>query len=271
MPDPIILPANPAIGPRGDLHLYLPGQPVRPGGPHPFIFAIHGGGWTNGDQTSYQHFLPRLAPLGVAVILASYRLVPEGHPFPAAYDDLIASLGWLKAHGKEHQLDTDRCGLIGSSAGGHLTMLLASRGIAEGHPLPHIRAAAEYCGILDLTAQYEHDIARESTMTIDFLQGRSPAEAPELYRAASPIAHLHANMPPLWITHGSADPIVPMAQTLGLLQRLRALQHDVIFHEARGLDHTFRETTPTGEVLDPMELLFEHDLLRFFQRTLLAD
>src|SRR5690606_29550348 len=120
----------------------------------------------------------------------------------------------------------------------------ASRGTAEEHPLPRIRAAAEYCGILDLTAQYEHDVARGSTMARDFLQGHTPEEAPELYRAASPIAHLHAGMPPLWITHGSADPTVPMVQTLGMLNRLRALQHNVIFHEARDIKHSFCETTP---------------------------
>lgn len=259
---PRVISANPTIGERGNLHLYLPEEK----GLHPFVFAIHGGSWRNGDQTSYHYLWPKLKPLGLALVLASYRMSVVA-PFPAAYDDLVHSLGWLKENGESQGLDVSRCALMGASAGGHLAMLLASRATAENVPRPHIRAVAQYCGIMDLTAQFAWDEKRGASMTHDFLRTR-PTENPELYRQASPIEHLHPAMPPVWMAHGSADPIVSVEQSHRLVERLHGLNHDVIFHEARGLGHTLKEMTIEGQATEPMELLFEKDLLRFLQRTL---
>lgn len=259
---PCILPANPAIGERGNLHLYLPQSPR----PAPFVLGIHGGGWSNGDQTAYSYLWPKLRPLGIGLVLASYRLAPR-HPFPAAYDDLLFTLRWLSEHGGEHQLDTGRCVLFGGSAGGHLSTLLAARATAEDQPRPTLCGLAQYCGIMDTVSQFAWDENRQSSMTSQFVIG-TPQQAPEVHRAASPLQHLHAGMPPVWMAHGSADPTVPFSQSLEVVKRLRSLGHDVIFHEARGLQHTLRETFFNGEVVEPIELLFERDLLRFLQRTL---
>ncbi|HWL52859.1 MAG TPA: alpha/beta hydrolase [Chthoniobacteraceae bacterium] len=259
---PCVLHANPAIGERGDLHLYLPESPR----PAPFVLGIHGGGWSRGDQSAYTFLWPKLRPLGIGLVLASYRLAPE-HPFPAAYDDLLFTLRWLSEHGAEHQLDTGRCALFGGSAGGHLTMLLASRASAENQPRPTLRGIAQYCGIMDTAAQWAWDGECNSQMTRQFLTD-SPEEAPERHRAASPLHHLHTGMPPVWMAHGSADPTVPFQPSLQVADRLRALGHDIIFHEARGLGHTLCDTAPDGKNLEPIEILFERDLLRFFHRTL---
>src|SRR5215217_6102118 len=111
-----IVSANHSLGSRGDIHIYLP-----PGATSscPFVFGIHGGGWRNGDQTAYSYMAPKLAPLGIALALVSYRLAPE-HPFPAAYDDLVVAARWLREHGAEQGLDTSKCLIFGASAGGHL-------------------------------------------------------------------------------------------------------------------------------------------------------
>ncbi len=259
-----IIPAQPSIGERGDLHVYLPDEDRA----HPFVFAIHGGSWRNGNQESYGYLWPKFKPLGIALVLASYR-VSTTAPFPAAYHDLVQALGWLKAHGNSEGLDTSRCALLGASAGGHLAMLLAARATAEDLPRPHICAVAQYCGIMDLTAQYAWDENHGRTMTRSFL-GAEPAAAPDLYQAASPLAHLHSGMPPVWMAHGTADSIVPLQQSLSTVERLRQLDHDVTFHEARGLGHTLREKDYKDQFVEPMQLLFEQDILRFLQRALFS-
>lgn len=257
-----ILVANPAIGDRGNLHLYLP---KNASGAVPFVFGIHGGSWSHGDQTSYHFLWEILRPLGIGLVLASYRMAPE-HPFPAAYDDLLVALAWLKSKGDELGLDTSRCLLLGASAGGHLAMLLATRAITEDRPRPTFCGVAQYCGIMDLTAQEAADEKRGGRMTRNFL-GTTPAENSELYRAASPLAHVHANMPPVWMAHGSADLTVPFTQSQAMVDRLRLENQDVIFLEGRGLGHTMREFSASGkQVDDPAKLLFERDLLRFVQR-----
>lgn len=260
-PRPQILAANPAIGERGDLHIYRPDDGAAA---VPFVLGIHGGGWRNGDQSSFDYLWDKLRPLGMGLVLASYRLAPE-HPFPAAYEDLLNVLAWLKTEGAGHGLDTSRCLLFGSSAGGHLAMLLATRAIAEDRPRPTLCGVAEYCGIMDLSAQYAWDEERGAKMTRDFL-ATTPSENPSSYRDASPLAHVHPNMPPVWMAHGSTDTVVSIAQSRAIVERLQATNQDVIFLEGRNLGHTMIEIQASGEPVEPRELFFEQDLLRFTHR-----
>jgi acetyl esterase/lipase len=257
-----IIAANPAIGAHGDIHCYLP----EGSGPFPFVIGIHGGAWRNGDQKTFRHLGPKLAPLGIALVLVSYRRRHEA-PFPAAYDDLVFSLRWLKENGAGLRLDGNRCALFGSSAGGHLAMLLGARATRENLPSPVIRGILQYCGIMNPVTQYAFDLARGSAMTPEFLGG-APDEKPALYEAASPIAQLHPGMPPVWMAHGTADHSVLLSQSLEVVEKLRALQCDVTFLEARDLGHTCREISYGGDAIEPWELLFERDALRFFQRVL---
>ncbi len=262
-----VVPVHPAAGPRGDVHLYLPEGATAV----PYILGIHGGGWRSGDQSAYAWLWPKIRPLGIGLALASYRLAPE-HPFPAAFDDLVAVLAWLRRDGERHRLDPGRCLLFGGSAGGHLAMLLAARATAEGIPSPRLCGVASYCGIMDPKAQHGWDAGRSSPMTHDFLGG-SPAEHPARYRSASPLENAHAAMPPVWMAHGSADEVVPATQARAMAERLRALGHDPAHLEARGLRHTMIETceaSEAGEPLEPFEMLFEQDFLRFVRRSLLA-
>lgn len=256
--------ANPALGPLGDLHIYR--SPHAEEAVQGFVFAIHGGSWRNGDQHSYDYLWPRLGATGIALVLGTYRKAPAS-PFPAALNDLTHALHWLKVHGGSHGLDTSRCVLLGASAGGHLAMLLGASANRTSPPLPHIQGIAQYCGIMDLTAQYAWDRMHQSTMTEDFLQG-TPEQKPELYRAASPIHQVHTEMPPVWMAHGTEDALVPAEQSRAMALRLRELKQDVIFHEACGLGHVAKETDGRGEFLDPVQLLFEHDLFRFMQKAM---
>jgi len=266
MTDPVrrIVSINPALGARGDIHIYLPPNSTYP---HPFVLGIHGGGWRCGDQTVYDYLAPKLAPLGVALVLVSYRLAPA-HPFPAAYEDLLFVLRWLKEHGYEQGLDITKCLLFGASAGGHLAMLLATRALKDRQPGPQIRGVAQYCGIMDPLSQYAWEEETKNSMTRDFLQA-CPESSPEVYQSASPLAHLHADIPPVWMAHGTADPIVPLVQSQVFVERLQALGRDVIYLEARGLAHTSREVDASGKPVEPFELLFERDFLRFIERSLL--
>lgn len=257
-----IIAANPAIGGHGDIHLYLP----EGAGPFPFVIGIHGGAWRNGDQKTFRHLGPKLTPRGIGLALVSYRRRHEA-PFPAAYDDLVFALRWLKENGAGLRLDVGRCALVGSSAGGHLAMLLGARATRDNLPSPIIRGILQYCGIMNPVTQYAHDLARGATMTHEFLDG-SPVEKPALYEEASPVAQIHPGMPPVWMAHGTGDQSVPLSQSREAVEKLRAFHCDVTFLEARDLGHTNREVAYSGEVVEPWELLFERDALRFLQRVL---
>lgn len=257
-----VVQTNEAIGEKGFIHIY--GGDVS--SPKPFVLGIHGGGWRGGEQKSYDWLWARVKPLGVALALPSYRLAPAFR-FADAYADLLHCAAWLRENGAAQGLDVSRCVMLGGSAGGHWVMLLATRALREGRPMPTMRGVVNYCGIMDLAGQDAHDVTRASTMVKDFLGGPA-ASQPELCRAASPMCHVHKEMPPVWMAHGSSDRTVPVAQSREMARLLREAGHDPVYLEARGLGHTMTEISPEGKQMEPIRLLFEDDALRFIARAL---
>ena len=69
-----------------------------------------------------------LTSIGVTCVLLKYR-VPDSGPLPkseAALQDAQRALGMVRAHAAEWKIDPNRVGVLGFSAGGHLTAALSS-------------------------------------------------------------------------------------------------------------------------------------------------
>ena len=96
------------------------------------MLHLHGGGMVVGSPQFEAFEAGRLARgLGAVVVSPDYRLAPE-HPFPAALDDCMATLRWMRAHADELGIDPDRIAVMGSSAGGGLSAAVAQRSTDEG-------------------------------------------------------------------------------------------------------------------------------------------
>lgn len=110
----------------------------KTGKPRPGTVVIHGGGWLEGDKSSFV-FTNRSSPadivdfarLGIVAVSINYRMSREA-PFPAAVKDCKAAVRWLQAHAKEMHLDPNQIGAYGNSAGGHLALMLAMAGKEAG-------------------------------------------------------------------------------------------------------------------------------------------
>lgn len=99
--------------------------------PGPCIVYFFGGGWIDGDykqRTSqkavYARDLIELTDRGLTVVSASYRLVHEA-PFPACIHDAKGIIRHLKANADTYRIDRSRIGVLGNSAGGHLSAMVA--------------------------------------------------------------------------------------------------------------------------------------------------
>ncbi|MFZ5511442.1 MAG: alpha/beta hydrolase [Pseudomonadota bacterium] len=100
--------------------LYRPACAARP---MPVLLWFHGGGCVLGDLDSYDVLCAQLSQgAGAAVLAPDYRLAPE-HPFPAAVDDAVFCLRWLRQRAAALGLDGARIAVGGDSAGGYLAIV----------------------------------------------------------------------------------------------------------------------------------------------------
>ena len=113
-----------ASGPRGPIPLRL----YRPRGVSaaaPVLVYYHGGGWVIGDLDTHESLCTQLAEeAGCVVVAVDYRMGPE-HRFPAAVDDAVAALLWLRSQATALGLDATRMAVGGDSAGGNLAAVVA--------------------------------------------------------------------------------------------------------------------------------------------------
>jgi acetyl esterase/lipase len=152
-------------------------------GPHPLVVFIHGGYWQAiYNLTHAGHLCVDLARSGVATWNVEYRRVGDpGGGWPGPLDDVVAALHHARELAETFPLDLDRVVVMGHSAGGHLALMACRQA-----QLP-VRAAVSLAGVLDLALIHE---TGDDKGVIARMLGGTPAELPELWRAASPRFHV---------------------------------------------------------------------------------
>jgi acetyl esterase/lipase len=184
-------------GLAGDL--YLP----KKSGKHPGLVAVHGGGWQIGDKDFYQHWGPYLAQRGIAVFSVNYRLAQAGKKtYPEAVQDVRAGVQFLR---ERQEVDGEKIGLIGDSAGAHLAALVALSGDTR------VKALVGIYGVYDMAAQWEMDLVRRplDNVTQKFL-GASPLENRRVFFEASPLSYatIDRNKLAVLLVTGNEDDVV---------------------------------------------------------------
>src|SRR5206468_530267 len=181
------------------LDLYCP---QKASGPLPVILWIHGGGWSKGRKEQHSPAISFLND-GYAVASIEYRLSGEA-PFPAQIEDCKAAVRWLRANAAKYNLDADRIGAWGHSAGGHLSALLGtSGGVQElegnGDNMSYssrVQAVCVVSGPGDLLEQYRDALEHAGEMNpkvkpaLEALIGGSPEQNKAKALAASPISYV---------------------------------------------------------------------------------
>ena len=208
--------------------LYLP----RRAGLIPVVLAIHGGGWANRSRADMDDISRELATHGYAVLNLNYRFAPQ-YTFPAQLDDLHQALRWLVTNAGLYRFDLERINAWGYSSGAHLAALLGSFDRSMATPavreLPRLRAVVAG-GIPADLRKY-----RDSPIVKRFLGG-TPEQIPQRYAEASPVYHVSADDPAVFLYHGKLDLLVTPDQPGDYYQTLLAsgVDAELYLHRWRG-------------------------------------
>jgi acetyl esterase/lipase len=92
--------------------------------PTPLVFAIHGGGWVNGDKSLFRGAAERFNKAGISMVSINYRMVTQADeagvkpPVQWPVGDAARALQFVRSKAKEWNIDKERIGATGGSAGG---------------------------------------------------------------------------------------------------------------------------------------------------------
>jgi len=233
----------PTLGGLMSVRLYRPKKSLNSDCILPIVAFFHGSGFTILDLDTHDDICRRLCQgSGLIVASLSYRLAPE-HPYPAAIDDGMDAVRWLRDHAIQIGVDADRLVLAGDSAGACLAAATALRMRDEGleqaaalvmwypvtdHPSTGWASYREFSLGYGLTAEGMRWFWSQ------YLGGDNVAEQ----RWAAPLrAATLQGFPSTWIVTAEFDVLRDEGEAFA--RRLQEAEVDVVISRSSGMNHGF--------------------------------
>jgi acetyl esterase/lipase len=209
------------------------------------VIAAVSGGWRSHPGAirpeMYRAFLER----GYTVFAIVHGTQPK-FTIPEILDDMHRAVRFVRYHAKDYHIDPDRLGITGGSAGGHLSLMMGTDGIAGDpkakDPVERVssRVQAVACffpptdflnwgkpgAVLDTLHMDSRFRAAVDFRELDshervFKRVTDEKKIRELLGRVSPITHVSADDAPTLIIHGDIDKLVPLQQSEIMVARLK--------------------------------------------------
>ncbi len=246
VPDSVVVQRDVEYGKAGERVLTLDiVQPKQPSDtPRPVIVFIHGGAWRAGNKSQGVGLLTRFAATGnYFCVSVGYRLSGEA-TWPAQIHDCKAAIRFLKANAKKYNIDPEKIGVWGISAGGHLVSLLGTTADVKdlegdcGWPEQSSRVACvvNFCGPTDFMAIGKL-LKGDAVAAVSALLGGPIDQKADAAKQASPVTHVSKDDAPILIVHGTADNVVPFSQAEVFYQALKKAGVDATLVRIEGGGH----------------------------------
>lgn len=211
------------------------------------IALLVSGGWKSGRAGEIPIWM--LAPLlhrGFTVFTVNHISQPDATVMEIV-EDVNRSVRFIRHRAAEYGIDPDRIGVTGASAGGHLSLMLATRGGAGPADAPDpidressaVQAVAIFFPVTDLlnlgsSTENPGDGGPPKSFVKAFgFAERFGADSTNMVvwkvtgHGLSPIYHIPSNLPPVLIHHGDADTLVPLDQSSRFHERATGLGNEV--------------------------------------------
>jgi len=243
-------------------------QPRKAKRPAPAVLYVHGGGWISGDKSdgAGHLFINELLKRGYFVAAVNYRLAPK-YKFPAQIEDVKCAVRHLRTNATQYNLDPERIGAMGGSAGGHLVSLLGLSDEKAGWDVgqyteqsSRIQGVVDMFGPSDMSKMFTERGRRLVTQVF----GASGPEDPIL-KTSSPTSYITSDDPPFLILQGEEDEVVSPSQSQLLYDELVAAGLPAQLVMVKNAGHGFR---PVGGDLEPTLIELRKIVGDFFDQYL---
>ena len=236
------------------------------------VVVVVSGGWFSDpamiDAYLFRTFVEEPVKRGYTVFAVCHGSQPR-FTIPDAIADVNRAVRFIRHHARDYQIDPDRIGITGGSAGGHLSLMQGTAGDA-GDPKAKdevertsSRVQAVACffpptDFLNYGGKGKYAFAEDGllanfrvaidvrefdrrTKRLEHVTDKEKIEA--LCRRVSPIAHVSADDPPALIIHGDADKLVPIQQAELIVEKLKAAGVEAKLVVKPGAGHGWPEMT----------------------------
>jgi acetyl esterase/lipase len=208
------------------------------------IFVVSGG-WFSAHEAINPGFVDPFTKRGYTVFAVVHGSQPR-YTIPDVLNDMNHAVRFIRLHAKDYNVDPDRLGIFGASAGGHLSLMQGMAGDGgksdAKDPVDRVssRVQAVACffpptdflnygkpgenaigrGILhDFQAPF--DFQEIDPQSHKFVSVTDENKIADIGKAISPINHASADDPPTLIYHGDADMLVPIQQAELVVEALK--------------------------------------------------
>lgn len=231
---------------RPALHVFRSPRPsgesllVIPGGAYRFVSVDNEG----------VDVAARFNPAGITVFVLTYRLPGEGweQRQDVPLQDAQRAIRLIRSRAGSFGIDAERVAALGFSAGGHLAATLATAFASEVYrpadAADALSARPAAVGliypVLTMLPPLTHRESRENLLGKD-----ASAEVVEL---RSPLRHVSADTPPMFLAHAMDDDAVPAENSIRMMEAMRSAGRPVeahLFQEGRHAFGIGRPGTPS--------------------------
>ncbi len=217
------------------------------------IFVVSGG-WFSAHEAINLGFLQPVLDRGYTVFAVVHGSQPK-FTIPEAMSDLHRAVRYIRHRAADFKIDPERIGIMGGSAGGHLSLMQGFAG-TPGNPeskdpieRQSSRVEAVACfypptdflnygqpgenafgrGVL-ANFRAPFDIQEYDNKKKEFEPVIDEARLTEIAKQISPVYHVTADDPPTLIIHGDADKLVPIQQAQLVMDKLEELKipHELV-------------------------------------------
>ena len=253
-----------------DLDYFKP-KNLKAGDKAPWMLFVHGGGWRGGNKynvlrSAFAGTLKQLTESGVACFTVKYRLT-RNHS--TAFDSVVDckdAARFLVKNAEAYNLDPDRYGAWGGSAGGHLCLMTALGKDEDflGEPkLANLtldfKCVASY---FPLTSLINPDVLAgskfEDPSVLHHVLDGTFAEKPELARLLSPVEYLTKTSPPILLLHGEKDSTLSIKNSLHMMDVAKKNGANVKLLTVKNAGHSFhgKRISPSMEEINDRSAKF---------------